>query len=174
MSHSMVPELDEVLDSEPVQHYAFETSFEEAKDDPWLILHTSGSTGLPKPITYTHAAVAAIDAQSIVPPLSEDEAKIRGYQRRRWADVFAEKFTSPFAYYHTIWAIPTLVFTIFWGSTFVFSARDTHANTQSVLEAMKVCDMAWLPPSLLDDIARSDGHLQQLSRLKHIVYTGGT
>lgn len=173
MRHVLVPELDDLLDSQLVQYYPFEKTFEEAKNDPWLILHTSGSTGLPKPVTYTHAAVAAIDMQSVAPLLSDAEVKEHGYQRRKWSDVFAGRLTSPFLYFHIIWSIPTMIFTVFWGSTFVFSIRDTQPTTKDVIRAMKICDTAWLSPSMLDDIAKSDEYIKQLSRFKHIVCTGG-
>ena len=41
--------------------YPFTKSFEEARFDPILILHSSGSTGAPKPITQTHQYFANCD-----------------------------------------------------------------------------------------------------------------
>ncbi|KAI4196585.1 MAG: hypothetical protein LQ350_006457 [Teloschistes chrysophthalmus] len=35
-------------------HYPFEKNFEQAKHEPLVVLHTSGSTGFPKPIIWTH------------------------------------------------------------------------------------------------------------------------
>lgn len=35
-------------------HYPYEKSFEQARTDPLVVLHTSGTTGLPKPIIWTH------------------------------------------------------------------------------------------------------------------------
>ena len=40
-------------------HYS--KTFDEAKDDPIIVLHSSGSTGDPKPITNTNAFFAAAD-----------------------------------------------------------------------------------------------------------------
>lgn len=34
--------------------YPYEKSFEQARTDPLVVLHTSGTTGLPKPIIWTH------------------------------------------------------------------------------------------------------------------------
>jgi acyl-coenzyme A synthetase/AMP-(fatty) acid ligase len=52
MRHFLMPELDELLDEQAglAPNYLYEKTFEQAKADPYLILHTSGSTGLPKPI----------------------------------------------------------------------------------------------------------------------------
>jgi acyl-coenzyme A synthetase/AMP-(fatty) acid ligase len=41
-----VPEADHFLDDTPVPYYAYEKTFEEARRDPFLILHTSGTTGM--------------------------------------------------------------------------------------------------------------------------------
>lgn len=47
MKHTVIPELEVLLDSGPVPHYPYEKTFEEAEHDPYLILHTSGTTGDP-------------------------------------------------------------------------------------------------------------------------------
>ena len=48
-----------------VPPYLYEKTFEEAAHDPIVIVHTSGTTGMPKPILWTHAIYATIDAQMI-------------------------------------------------------------------------------------------------------------
>ncbi|KAH7377930.1 hypothetical protein DE146DRAFT_638005 [Phaeosphaeria sp. MPI-PUGE-AT-0046c] len=50
----VVPELDFWLNAEPIATYRCPRSWSDAKDEPWLIFHTSGTTGLPKLITYTN------------------------------------------------------------------------------------------------------------------------
>ena len=60
-----VAELDHLLSTSGVQPYLYEKTFEEAKHDPIVISHTSGTTGMPKPIVWTHAIAATIDAHMI-------------------------------------------------------------------------------------------------------------
>ena len=60
-----VAELDHLLSATEVQPYLYEKTFEEAKNDPIVISHTSGTTGMPKPIVWTHAIAATIDAHMI-------------------------------------------------------------------------------------------------------------
>lgn len=44
-----VPSLEELLPTpEDTEIYSYEKTFEEARDDPCLILHSSGSTGKPR------------------------------------------------------------------------------------------------------------------------------
>jgi acyl-coenzyme A synthetase/AMP-(fatty) acid ligase len=44
-----------------VVKFTWEKTFEEAEWDPALILHTSGSTGIPKPITCRQGFFATLD-----------------------------------------------------------------------------------------------------------------
>jgi acyl-CoA synthetase (AMP-forming)/AMP-acid ligase II len=44
-----------------IEPFPFTKGYEEAKDDPIIVLHSSGSTGNPKPITNTHAFFAATE-----------------------------------------------------------------------------------------------------------------
>jgi hypothetical protein len=47
-----LPELDELLDAETVHVYPYTKTFDEVIQEPFCILHTSGSTGLPKPVEW--------------------------------------------------------------------------------------------------------------------------
>ena len=51
-------------------HYHFDKTFEQARSEPLVVLHTSGTTGLPKPIIWTHdwAASFARERQLSPPP----------------------------------------------------------------------------------------------------------
>lgn len=46
---------------ETIEPFLYTKTFEEAEWDPLLILHTSGSTGLPKPIVVRQGMVAIGD-----------------------------------------------------------------------------------------------------------------
>lgn len=56
--------LDAWFPAEPeeVAHYPFDKTFEEAEWEPLCVLHTSGSTGLPKPVLIRQGMLAIIDA----------------------------------------------------------------------------------------------------------------
>jgi len=73
----VVPELDELLrgDGEAVCSYPFHKTFEEAKFDPVIVLHTSGTTGLPKPIELKHGGLVTVDAHRALKPF-------KGYERQ--------------------------------------------------------------------------------------------
>ena len=52
-----VPELAELLSSEPCKPYIYSKTFDQTADDAIAILHTSGTTGLPKPLYYTNRMI---------------------------------------------------------------------------------------------------------------------
>ncbi|KAL2288752.1 hypothetical protein FJTKL_03420 [Diaporthe vaccinii] len=63
-----VPPFQEMLDGDGnTTPYPYGKTFEEARDDPIVVLHSSGSTGLPKPITITHGSIAAHDNDHNIP-----------------------------------------------------------------------------------------------------------
>ena len=39
------PELDQFLKDDEATQFFYKKSWEEGKDDPWLVFHTSGTTG---------------------------------------------------------------------------------------------------------------------------------
>ncbi|KAI0430794.1 acetyl-CoA synthetase-like protein [Xylaria sp. FL1042] len=58
--------------------YAYEKDFDTVENDPILVLHSSGSTGLPKPIVMTHGSFAVMDNE-------KNLAEIPGRKRRDWS-----------------------------------------------------------------------------------------
>jgi acyl-coenzyme A synthetase/AMP-(fatty) acid ligase len=69
MKQACLPELLELLDEEPAAEYTYNVTFAEARQDPLVVLHTSGSTGLPKPIIVPHGSLATTDAHHLLPPI---------------------------------------------------------------------------------------------------------
>ena len=69
MRHIVIRTFDEWLAQEPHEHYPYKKSFEEAAHDPFIVIHTSGSTGLPKPVTLYHGGLATPDAHHGMPAL---------------------------------------------------------------------------------------------------------
>jgi len=63
-----IPSL-EMMIAEKAEHYPYSKAYEEAKHDNVLILHTSGSTGCPKPIYINHAYIKRADSEHLTPPV---------------------------------------------------------------------------------------------------------
>lgn len=67
-----LPTLDELLNAESTKPYPFDKNFEDAVHEPFCILHTSGTTGVPKPIPWSHGLIGTMDAVRILPPCEGD------------------------------------------------------------------------------------------------------
>jgi long-subunit acyl-CoA synthetase (AMP-forming) len=76
-----IPQVGELLEAGDVPRYKFTKTFEEAKEDLWLVLHTSGSTGFPKPVFLTHEWVSSID--TIHTMSSYEQVTLMNFSNRR-------------------------------------------------------------------------------------------
>lgn len=69
MRIAYVPELLALLDETRVKVYPYHKTFDEAISEPIIVLHTSGSTGLPKPVIVKNGLLATLDAQHLLPEI---------------------------------------------------------------------------------------------------------
>lgn len=79
-----LPELDELLpeaesETEKVERFPYTKRWEDAINDPFCVLHTSGSTGLPKPITWSHGLIGTMDAVRLLPPHEDMHPWTKGW-----------------------------------------------------------------------------------------------
>lgn len=63
-----VEDLESILAQPEVPTIPYTKTQAEAEWDPFVVLHTSGSTGLPKPIVVKHGSVAMTDTLRQLPP----------------------------------------------------------------------------------------------------------
>lgn len=61
------PPFQEMLETEHKQFTYEKRSFEEARDNPIVVLHSSGSTGIPKPINMTYGPFSMLDNERNLP-----------------------------------------------------------------------------------------------------------
>jgi acyl-coenzyme A synthetase/AMP-(fatty) acid ligase len=69
-----VPSLRDLLDLDAVPEYPIERGAYEHRTDPIFVLHTSGSTGIPKPLIYTNEFWARVidECKLAAPPEHKD------------------------------------------------------------------------------------------------------
>lgn len=76
------PTLHEMLD-EVHPHYTFVKTFAEAQQEPLVVVPTSGTTAVPKPIVYTHDFAASYIQQGQLEPLPGFESQVSLVQSNR-------------------------------------------------------------------------------------------
>jgi acyl-coenzyme A synthetase/AMP-(fatty) acid ligase len=169
MASYHVPTVENLM-NEAFPHYRNRKSFNEAKDDPLVILHTSGTTALPKPITYTQDWAAAYIKTLQMRPSSDNpnwELKDLHFRGTRLlvmmppfhaANIFCTSFLGPAC-----------------GTTIIFPPANLPPTVESFLGAVKSTqvDTAFTPPHLISPLAANKSHLDTVSENLTAIMSGG-
>jgi len=166
-----IPELGDLLwaEGEP-PHYPFTKTFEEAKNDPFLVLHTSGSTGMPKPIIESHGYTAIMDTLLHIPSVNGLPMKVSMIATRARAAVV-------FPPWHVAGSILLGLCAGVWGNNiFVWAPPDRMAGGKEIVEMVKYgnCTRIFAGPNHYDNIVNNPERLELLERVDHAWYGGGT
>ena len=156
------PSLAELLDPTPVAIIPFEGTFAEYRQKPWVYLHTSGSTALPKLVPVKHGLISAPDAYQLL----ENNELGKRYGNMRVLVSFP-----PFHIAGLSYSLPAMCWldsTAVLPPSGVVTADMIHAMHQygEVQHSM-------LAPSLVKDLASRPESLEALSRLSGITFAGG-
>lgn len=191
MPHTVIRTFDEWLAQESVTHYPYEKSFEEAANDPFIVIHTSGSTGLPKPITLRHGGLATPDAHHVMPTSDGYDPEVvlqgQGAQRifvtlppfhvslplTRPSNSTDARILTPI--FQMAGILGHLVIALYYRHTVIWPPAGRPVSTDMVdelLDNMEV-DGLFLAPSVLEDISQSESSLEKLKKAKFVEYGGG-
>jgi acyl-CoA synthetase (AMP-forming)/AMP-acid ligase II len=164
-----MPELDYLLDDhKPCEHYPYTRSYDEAKYHPCLIIHTSGPTGLPKPVIWPQNALTASLSHHTVPPLDG--------RRATWGSFLdtSDRSFNGFPVFHGLGIISSLRKILFNRTIVVLGPPGipTADTLDQVLGQNNIDDIACLPVTL-EEIASRPDVLAKLGKLKFVTYAGG-
>jgi acyl-coenzyme A synthetase/AMP-(fatty) acid ligase len=172
MKHAIVPELDDLLAPGPVKSYPFNRTFEEAAKYPYLILHTSGSTGLPKPIRYTHGDMAVIDNLRNLTGIDP----VSGMERNNsLTHPTNTRILCPFLHFHGVSSMAMMSAVVFGSATYVSGFRHKILERGDLLKVLEHANIqtAFMSPAMIDDLAANPEASKYLERLAMVVYAGG-
>ncbi|QMW25955.1 hypothetical protein G4B84_001200 [Aspergillus flavus NRRL3357] len=155
------PSLDDLLTSS-VSHYPYHKTYQEAEDETFVILHSSGTTGHPKPVPLTHGYFSVLDRGA--PPGTPSDCTCG-----LWNCV--EKGDSMFGMsplFH-IAGFTTIIDAIFHGHQIIHYS--SKPDIDSVLDALSTLRPrgAVIPPSLLQDMSRTPQALKTLSKTEYLI-----
>ncbi|KAL8994171.1 MAG: hypothetical protein Q9169_005790 [Polycauliona sp. 2 TL-2023] len=150
-----VPELGHLLD---IAHppFPYQKTLATSYNDPLFIVHTSGTTGIPKPIIYTHATAAANMKMISLDPPPGFESQDKLYQGAYLASFLFNAIS-----FGTIMVAPT---------------SGTIPSGEGLVAALlkTPVDVAIIVPSIVQDLAENPHLLDLCSQhLNALLYCGG-
>ncbi|MCJ1388063.1 hypothetical protein MMC18_000907 [Xylographa bjoerkii] len=159
-----IPELHEWLFQNEGRPFPYHKTWEQAKLDPWIIFHTSGTTGLPKPIVYTNLMMTSFDAAELMPDADEETMNDQFRNSRCY---------TPLPTLHFVGMTAALQWTVFFNMTLIVGPPTlaTAAQVTQVLE-LGNADGAAMPPSLIEDMLRDPKGLTRMQKLKYVYFIG--
>ena len=165
-----VPDTEFLLGEEAVDIYRFLKDFEQAKHDPFVVFHSSGTTGTPKPLIYKHGSDATVDAYQLLPMLGDHPQAWTGLEFRGKRVFSCQPFFHacgiPFllnaAIYHDF--VGVIMPQIMRYDVDIVSAVHEHANIQ----------ISFLNPGMIVQITQNDRLLESLRKIETVSFAGGS
>ena len=139
-----MPELTE-FERNTVEVYPWRESFDECVNQTLVILHTSGSTGVPKPVFVSHGTFAGNDAHGLIPSLG-GKPTFDGF-------ISGKRYFLALPLFHAANLTFTMGIGIFRGVTCVLPpAAPLTADIVNKIHLYGNVDGSLLPPSLLIEV----------------------
>ncbi|KAL9619388.1 MAG: hypothetical protein Q9160_005983 [Pyrenula sp. 1 TL-2023] len=162
-----VPALEILLFGEH-EHFQYKKTYHQASNDPIFVLHTSGSTDIPKPLIYTHEYITrSVAISNIKPPSGCSSFNMMHHDARivlllppfHIAGVYFSIINNIYNSSPTILPLPTAIPT---SQSLDAILQQTHAYS------------AFLPPSILEDLSKDPTLLHDVaSKVSLIFWSGG-
>lgn len=156
----------------PHDPFPYAKSFGEAVDDPIVVLHSSGSTGMPKPVVMTNGTLAVQDNDRNFPTV---EGKTN-HDLSIW-DFHGEiqRTYSPFPLFHLGGLLYQIMLPIYTNSIPVYGpplSPPTASLVAEILERQEISGSI-MPPSLVEQLLHEPKGLAHLKKLRFLLYAGG-
>lgn len=164
-----VPEAEDWLNSDP-EPFPYSRTFDDARWDPLVVLHTSGSTGIPKPIVVRQGSSAVADGQRTLPD-HQGCAVLWKY----WADN-AKIILVPMPLFHAAGLLAgVVILATYYRVPFALGMPNQPLTQNLAIKCLSYSgsDGAFLPPSIVEELSWSDEGVKALKRLNFLIFGGG-
>ncbi|KAM7205204.1 hypothetical protein V8F20_003341 [Naviculisporaceae sp. PSN 640] len=156
---------------EKVEPFPYTKTFEEAEWDPLLLLHTSGTTGLPKPIVCKQGMLAIGDKAHFPEVLRWNgyENFLAGMARR------AKRMFLPMPLYHAAGMYLSLLLVHYWDTPVALGIPDRPISPDTIISCLRYnnCDSVIVPPATLEELSQDDNAINVLNKLEFVGFGGG-
>ncbi|KAI0112670.1 acetyl-CoA synthetase-like protein [Hypoxylon sp. NC0597] len=162
--------LSEILDPEPVPDYPFDKTFDEIRKKRFMGLHTSGTSGHPKPIWWTHEHF-----ENLFSPLEKGVLPDGRFVENNTCSTFANHDALVIGNQSHAGAMYITMIGLHSEMTAILlhpDAAPIPANITAVLNQTGANSMI-SPAVPLENMLNYPPGLETLSRLKHVGYFGG-
>lgn len=167
MERASLGEVNDFLGNDEVSVFPFDLTFDEAKNRTFCILHTSGSTGIPKPVKVAYGTLAANDAHQMIPSLGGRETLMTYLQGKR--------YFLALPLFHAACINFAIVFNVFSGVIPVIPPpKPITADLANEVFLHGNLDGALMAPALIIDCFNNDEFcVNMVKHVKFLSYVGG-
>ncbi|RAK78914.1 NRPS-like enzyme [Aspergillus fijiensis CBS 313.89] len=160
-----VPSLSEFLESES-SPYPFEKSYQEAEDEVAIIIHSSGTTGMPKPVPLTHGFLATMDMGAYL-------SRPQGRQSSMFHDLQAGQLVMSTTPLFHLMGLIAFTEALFHEIPFVM-CPDKPLSVDIIVDVIQATQptAVLLPPSILEDMSHSADARAALRTLEAVYFAG--
>jgi acyl-CoA synthetase (AMP-forming)/AMP-acid ligase II len=159
-----VPPLDYFFDGDDVEHY--EGTVSSDPNDIVAIIHTSGSTGIPKPIYLRNGYLACLDRIRTLPISNDRKSRAQKF-------VGTDRAFCSLPWFHAMGFFMGLR-SIYAQGPLVLPPVGRSPNADLTLEILRVAkpETGFFPPAILEDIVDAPDGMDTLSKLDFIFFAG--
>lgn len=166
-----IESLDELLEAE-APLFPYHPNFDEAVRHPVVVLHSSGSTGLPKPVIMTHGTFTVMDNDRNFPTV---EGR-KNHDLTIWDfDGTPSRIYEPFPPFHLAGFHNKIMTPLYTNAIPVFGPPlrpPSGALVADILKQQKIRGCI-LPPSVVEQLLHESNGLELIKQLDIVCYAGG-
>ncbi|KAL7920237.1 hypothetical protein ACQKWADRAFT_328838 [Trichoderma austrokoningii] len=166
---TQVPNAKEWLEATP-SHFPYNHSALETRSHPWIALHTSGSTGIPKKIVICQANLQLLGTFRNVRDQQNNPSLYSAWASR------STRVFNPMPLFHAAGLGMLMMLTVNYKMPCALNIPEKPLNTELVMQSLAHAgvDGALLPPSVIEDVSSTKDGLKALANLNFLSFGGGS
>ncbi|EED20986.1 NRPS-like enzyme, putative [Talaromyces stipitatus ATCC 10500] len=164
------PSLDELLKAQCAS-VPYSVNFDQVRQEPIVILHSSGSTGIPKPVTMTNGSLAVIDNDRNFPTVPGRQ----NHDLTTWDFPPGSYLYVPFPPFHMAGFLNNIMVPIFTNTIPIFGPATRLPSGGLVAQVLRCLNVkgCFLPPMTVADLYNEPDGPELLKSLDILCYAGG-